>query len=265
MPHSSRVVLVLHGDPAIFSAVRAAATPHTIVSQVPDWPGLTAGIRETPPSTVSVVDPYFGTSRPGLAPELHALLQRMPSACVIAALEIEEGRARDVVTLDDWGVAGLITTGHDDTTEAIQQRLGDARAFPLKRLVGTILPPETSPQAYTLVFAAVDATCESGTVADFAEALGASPSTLLRWTEETGLPTPRTLLQWMRVLLATKFLGDPERDIEEVARATGYASTGELRRVTQRHLGMTPAQLRSPNALTLVADRFIAALSGSTV
>lgn len=265
MPRSTRVVLVLHGDPAMQSVVASAARPQALVTGVSGWTALAEAIKETPPSTVSVVDPYFGTATPGPAAELRMLLERMPSSSVIAALTVDETRARDVATLDDWGVAGIISVGHDDTPAAIQQRLANACAHPIKRLLGNILPPEISPHAYALIFAAADTTCEGGAVADLSEALGASPSTLLRRTEEAGLPNPRTLLQWMRILIAAKLLQEPERDVDHVARATGYASTGELRRVTQRHIGVTPAQLRDRAAFHLAAQRFTEALSGSTV
>lgn len=244
MPLGTRVILVLHPDHRVHAVVRDAAR-HAVVSALDDWQALHKALLVTPPSTVGVVDPYFASQEPGPSPELHALLMRVPSASLIPALEITPESASDLALLDAWGTAGFISTGHDDTPAAIASRLADACLLPLKRLLAATLPADASPNAYTLLFAAADAICHGGNATDLATALQASPSTLLRWCEEAGLPTPRTLLQWVRVLLATCLLAEPARTPDAVARACGYASRAELRRVTQRLLGQTPVQLRS--------------------
>src|SRR5687768_7529963 len=106
MPRSSRVVLVLHSDPGLLASVRAAAVPPAIVSRVATWADLAASLKEAPPSTVAIVDPYWGAAGCGPAEELRQLLQHTPSASLLAALEVTEHRARDLVALDEWGAAG---------------------------------------------------------------------------------------------------------------------------------------------------------------
>jgi AraC-like DNA-binding protein len=261
MPRSRRVVLVLHQDRDVHAAVAAAAPEGTLVSTTTDWDALAAAIRETPPSTVSIVDPYHGGAAPGPAQPLHGLLARLPSASVVAAMAVTAERACDVAELDEWGIAGIISTGHDDTPTGIRQRIREASSRRIKRLLTAVLPPEISPNAYALLLAAADTTSDGGTVSDYALTLGVSSSTLLRWAEEARLPTPRTLLQWVRVLHAAQLIDEPERTLEEVARACGYASLAELRRVTLRHLDATPAQLRTAGtAFRNAAARFVAAL-----
>jgi AraC-like DNA-binding protein len=260
MPLRNRVILVLHSEPEVHAAIVGAAGKGSVVSSVDDWPSLEDALLASPPSTVAVVDPYLGASVPGPAGELHALLQRLPSASLVPALEVTPERASDVTLLDEWGVAGIISTGHDDTPAAISRRIGDACVRPLKRLVAEMLPPETSPHAYTLLFAAADTMCDDGNVADLATSLEASPSTLLRWCEAAGLPPPRTLLQWVRVLHAANLLEEPVRTPEAVARTCGYASAAELRTVTRRLLGRTPAQLRTAG-FRHAAGRFLEALT----
>jgi AraC-like DNA-binding protein len=258
-----RVILVLHTNSAVYDAVASAAAEGTLVSAVADWQSLEDAIRAAPPSTVAVIDPYHGGTPPGPAAELHTLLQRLPSASVVPALSITPERAGDVATLDSWGVAALISMGHDDTPAAIGHRLADACVRPLKRRVAGFLPPESSPHAYVLLFAALDTICDNGNVADFAATVDASPSTLLRWCDEAGLPNPRTLLQWVRVLLAMDLLDDPTRTLDAVAGTAGYASPAELRKVTLRLLGTTPSQLRTspPIAFQLASERFLAAVT----
>jgi len=260
MPLRNRVILVLHPEPGVHAAIAGAAGKGSLVTAVEDWLSVEDALLASPPSTVAVVDPYLGGAGPGPASELHALLQRLPSSSIVPALEVTPERASDVALLDEWGVAAIISSGHDDTPAAISRRIGDARVRPLKRRLASMLPPETSPHAYTLLFAAADTMCDDGNAADLATALEASPSTLLRWCEAAGLPSPRTLLQWVRVLHAANLLEEPVRTPEAVARTCGYASAAELRTVTQRLLGSTPAQLRTAG-FQHTAARFLAALT----
>jgi AraC-like DNA-binding protein len=256
----NRVILVLHPDQRVHAAIVEAAE-RSVVSRVDDWTALEDALLAAPPSAVSIVDPYLGSLDGGPSAELHGLLQRLPSASVVPAVEVTPERAADLARLDEWGIAGLISTGHDDTPAAIAHRLVDACVRPLKRLLAMMLPPEASPHAYTLLFAAADTMCDGGNAADLAGAVEASPSTLLRWCEEAGLPKPRTLIQWMRVLLAASLLGESPRSPDAVARTCGYASAAELRRVTQRLLGRTPAQLRN-DGFAHASVRFLQSLSG---
>jgi AraC-like DNA-binding protein len=234
----------------------------SLVTSVPDWSALEAAILASPPSTIGIVDPYEAGEENRPAPHLRDLLRRLPSASIVPALDVTPERASDVARMDDWGIADLISTGHDDTPEAIRQRLADACARPLKRLIATLLPSDTSPHAYLLLSAAAETICDGGTVADFSSALNVSPSTLLRWCEEALLPNPRTLLQWVRMLLAGNLLAEQPRTIENVASASGYATPAELRRVMLRLVGSTPAQLRASNdAIARVSIQFLRAVA----
>jgi AraC-like DNA-binding protein len=256
MARRSRVILVLHALPQVHTAVAQGAPRGSLVGAVAGWDELETAIKVSPPSTVAIVDPYHGGTAAEPAAELYDLLQRLPSTSVVPALEITAERAADVARLDEWGIAGLISVGHDDTPAGVGHRLAEACVLPLKRLLAALLPPDAAPHAYTLLFAATEAMCDGGTVADLAEAVDASPSTLLRWAESAGLPTPRTLLQWVRVLHAARLLDEPIRSVESVARTCGYASPAELRKVMLRLLGHTPAQLRS-SAFDLASRRFL--------
>lgn len=254
-----RVILILHGDAAVKAAITSAANG-SLVSHVPDWDALSIAIITAPPSAVAVVDPYFGTSGSKQAFELRDLLHRFTSASIVPILKVTPSRASDVAMLDEWGIASIISTGHDDTPAAISHRLGDACVRPLKRLLASILPATTSPHAFPLLCAAAETIADGGTVADFASSVNASPSTLLRWCEEARLPNPRTILQWVRVLLSSKYLEEQERTIESIATSCGYASPAELRKVTLRLVGLSPAQIRTEGGFQTAAGRFAATL-----
>ncbi|HEU4559052.1 MAG TPA: AraC family transcriptional regulator [Longimicrobium sp.] len=251
------MILVLH-TAAVQELIGRAAADGTLVSRVSGWPELDAAILTAPPSTIAVVDPYEGAEEAGPSRMLRDLLRRLPSTSVVPVLHVTPDRAQDVALLDEWGIAGVISTGHDDTASAVRHRLRDACVRPLKRMLASMLPASASPRAFTLLSVAADVVADGGSVSDFADALGASPSTLLRWCDEAHLPNPRTILQWVRVLLAAKFLDEEKRTLDSIAVACGYASTAELRKVMLRLTSFTPAQLRtSQTALEISSTRFL--------
>src|SRR5690606_26646359 len=119
--------------------------------------------------------------------------------------------------------------GHDDTVAAITRRLLRARGRPMRALLESVLPPETSGRARAIIDAAADVVTVGGQGQDLAAALNLSRRTMLRWTERAGLPPSRKLLAWMRILLACELLDDPGRPVLSVARAAGYAADSGLR------------------------------------
>jgi AraC-like DNA-binding protein len=94
-----------------------------------------------------------------------------------------------------------------------------------------------------------------------ARALHLSERTVLRWTERAGLPPPRRLMAWMRILMAASLLDDPGRTVLSVAYACGYASDSSLRRAMQDFLGTIPTTLRREGAFARAAQVFLAELA----
>jgi transcriptional regulator GlxA family with amidase domain len=82
-----------------------------------------------------------------------------------------------------------------------------------------------------------------------ATTLHVSLRTVSRRCLQAGLPAPRRLLAWMRVLLACSLLDDPGRTLSGIAFACGYYSDTTLRRALQAFLGMSPSALRERGAL----------------
>lgn len=96
---------------------------------------------------------------------------------------------------------------------------------------------------------------------DLAKTLHLSRRTLLRWCQRAGLPAPRRLLAWMRVLLAAELLDDPGRTVLSVAHTCGYSSDSGLRRITQKFLGASPTELREQGAFRLASTAFVEVLN----
>jgi AraC-like DNA-binding protein len=260
-----RPLLVMHTDAKFRERVRQACGTEYQFQTVADWEGLLEAIREAPPAALAVVDPYEprlpgANGRGELAPALRALLAEYPSTAVLAALEVRPERFDDLRTLGRWGVVQVISLDHDDTPYSISRRLQAARGRPMRALLEEVLPPETSGRARAILEAATDVVTAGEHGRDLAGALHLSRRTLLRWCQRSGLPAPRRLLAWMRVLLACELLDDPGRTVLSVAHTCGYSSDSGLRRITQKFLSASPTELRERGAFGLAAAAFVEVL-----
>jgi AraC-like DNA-binding protein len=262
-----RPLLVLHPDLVFRERVRQACRKDYQFQVVEGWSQLLRAVRESPPAALMLVDPYFGRNgRPeegggGLAPELRTILCDFPSVAVLAAFGVKPERFDDLRTLGRWGVVQVISIGHDDTPLSINRRLQAARGRPLRALLEQVLPPETSGRARAILEAATDVVSVGNNGQDLATALHLSRRTLLRWCQRSGLPAPRQMLAWIRVLLACELLDDPGRPVLSVAHTCGYSSDSGLRRITQKFLNASPSELRERGAFKLASRAFVEVLN----
>ncbi|HEU4456242.1 MAG TPA: helix-turn-helix domain-containing protein [Longimicrobium sp.] len=259
-----RPVLLLHPDPRLRARVREACGEEYRVAELDGWPELEEAVREAPPGATVVVDPYRGEARGAgkgaLAPELREMLAAYPSTPFVAAMAIRPERHEDLRRLGRWGVVQVVAIGHDDTVAAIGMRLRSARGRPMRALLEQVLPPETSGRARAIIEAAANVVTAGEHGRDLASTLHVSRRTLLRWCERAGLPPPRRLLAWMRILLACELLDDPGRSVLSVARTAGYAADSGLRRITQKFLQASPTELRDAGAFPRAAAAFVQVL-----
>jgi AraC-like DNA-binding protein len=269
-----RPLLVMHPESAFRERVRQACGSDYHFQAVSDWDEMLDAVRDSPPAALLVVDPYEtppggyryganGSKKPPLAPALRGLLAEYPSTAVLAAMEVTPDRFDDLRTLGKWGVVQVISLDHDDTPYAIGQRLRAARGRPLRALLEQVLPPETPGRARAIMEAATDVVTVGQHGSDLAKSLHLSRRTLLRWCQRAGLPAPRRLLAWMRVLLACELLDDPGRTVLSVAHTCGYSSDSGLRRITQKFLDASPTDLREQGAFARASAEFVEVLNES--
>lgn len=112
--------------------------------------------------------------------------------------------------------------------------------------------------------AATEAVLAGAGVADLARSLHVSEDVLLRWCRHSGLPVPRRLLLWLRVLLAAERLENPGLTVEEAARGVGYHSAREFRRALRNVADIAPAELRERGAFLVLSGAFARALHANT-
>ena len=262
MKVGARPILVFHRDREFVARIHRLGSRSYTIQSPHSWSALHSAVVAAPPSALVVVDPYAGENGDGqLASGLRGLLVDFPSLPVFAAIEAGRGRRDDLRTMGKWGLVEVISIGHDDTAAALLHRFRKATGRPLKMLLDGVLPRDTPSRARAIIDAAAETVTVAGQGSDLARLLGLSRRTLLRWTEDAGLPPPRTLLAWMRILLAAELLDDPGRSVLAVAQACGYSSDSGLRRVMQRFVGASPTQLRDRGAFARASKTFLEQLA----
>jgi AraC-like DNA-binding protein len=263
MQHVPRPLVVLHRDRLLREQLRSVARVHRLeLRLVEGWEELQEVIRSAPASSLIVVDPYHeGPAEGSLSIELASLLNRLPSLTVTAALEVRPERVADVLRLGRWGVVQVVDLEEELTAAALGQRLMAARGRPLRGLIERSLPPYTSAAARSILTSAAAVVADGGQGTDLAKVLHITPRTLSRWCRKAGLPPPKRLLAWMRILLAAEFLDDPGRPVSAVALACGYAADSSLRLALRRFTGFNPSELRERGAFATASAGFVEALA----
>lgn len=253
----TRTVLVLDPTGALpayrsFGAYR--------MRRVPDWSALHHALREAHPSTVVLLHPYDEADPERLSPRVRELVGRFPAVPVAAVVSFEPERAADMKTLAEWNVSELVDRGADLSPGALHVRLRQAHGRRLKQRLEQALPRYVTQPALTLLYAAAEVAVDGGGAPELAEHFGVEPRTAAGWCARHGLPAPRRLQAWLRVLLAATLLEDPERTVVGVAHACGYANDHALRRAVRELLGDGDAALPREGAFDRLVRAFNAEL-----
>lgn len=257
----ARSLFFLHSDRLFAERVRTAARPTFQFVQVADWEEMEEVIRSAPASAVAVVDPLdAASSAPTVSADLLAMLHLYPSMTFIPALEAGPGAFDVVRKLGAAGAVQIICTDEDTAPIAIRRRIESARGRPLKTLIGGSLDPSTSGAARAILNATVEVVLDGAGSEQLARNLFITTRTLLRWCRKGGLPAPRRLLLWVRLLLAAEMLDDPGRSISDVALSCGYSGDGGLRNAFKSTVDITPGRLRDLGAFEIVSKGFLEAL-----
>lgn len=231
--------------------------PEYRVRPVEGWAELGAAMDQAPPSATVLADPYLGR-RPaeGPSPELRRLIARRPSVPVIAALPMRGDLVGDAATLLEWEVSDVLNLYVQRSAKAVRECLHGVRARPLKRRVEPLLTTYASENARNVVRAACEVAVEGGAAPELAAIFQVDPRTVTAWCRREGLPPPRRLLAWTRVLLAAMMLNEHGRSIVNVARSTGYATDHALRRAMRDLAGGDPSTVPRAELFDRAAARF---------
>jgi AraC-like DNA-binding protein len=260
----SRPLIVLHADQALESELKRLRSKAYEVRSVGSWTELRLEVRRAAAVPVVLVDPYAeARDADGPAPALRSFLRDFTYVPVVAAMETRPARFRDLRVLGSWGISEIISLDQEPLAEAIGQRLRSVTGRALRNLLRESLPSFLPARAVSIALAAADAATAGGHARYLARSLHVSRRTLSRWCVRAGLPAPRRLLAWMRILLAAEMLDDPRRKVSSVAYTCGYSSDNALRTALHAFLHFTPRALRKAGAFSVASKALLGELTAT--
>ncbi|HEX6370410.1 MAG TPA: hypothetical protein VF006_15925 [Longimicrobium sp.] len=248
--HPSRDLLVLDGDFRGFPQRLGGY----VVRALPGWEALRESVRTAAPSTIVLV------RTGGVEAETQALrdlIRETPSVPVVAAVPFARATAAQVRALLDAGLAEIANADENATFPALTPALHQAHARPLKRRIEERMPVWVPEDARTLVRAAAETVVDGGGREVFAGIFGIYVRTVGARCADAGLPPPRRLVGWVRVLLALTLLEEAHRTVMNVAVCCGYTDNSSLKRAIENFTAR-------PGAGSIREQTFAAAFDGFT-
>lgn len=232
LKHRKRDLLALSSD----SFGGADSFGGYLVRPVESWPELERRMRTAAPSTVVLLRVQGDAE----AAELRRLTGATPSVPVVAAVSFRRTKAAELRPLVAAGVAEIVNLDRVGSFEAVAPTLRRAHARPLKRRIEAGLPVWIGEEARTLVRAAAETVVDGGGRETLAGIFGVYSRTVALKCRDLGLPAPRRLLGWTRVLLALTLLEETSRTVINVALSCGYNDNSSLKRAVENFTGAVP-------------------------
>lgn len=214
------------------------------------------------PYTLVVVEPRDAD---GVHTEevVRALRARHPEVPVVGQVAARPGMSADVLALARAGVHELVVTGIDDVAHVLRSTLARAaRRSTAERVLADVMPLVPLAALPVLRYCLEHASAAPDVPA-LARALGVSRQTLAARMRAAGLPGPRALSIWCRLLLAAELLTGEGRTVDQVALTLDFASANAFRNLLRRYADLGPGDLRRDRGAGLRVA-FQDALAGRT-
>jgi AraC-like DNA-binding protein len=251
-------VVALIPDPRDRERIREALRPVASVAFCAKRDELLPLVRNQA-AAAAVIEPRDANDEE-LAPAVRLLKRGYPSVAVLVYCRVAPSDSRSLLPLTRAGVDEVILRGFDDSAMALRSALvaalGTSTLAHAVEELRRIVPDDMMPTVeYCLGRAS-----HAPTVEEVAAALGVHRKTLASRAAGAGLPSPRALIAWGRLLVAARMLEDPRRSVEDVARALEFSAAAELRNMFRRYTELRPLQVRTEGGMELVLDMLKAAI-----
>lgn len=255
-PARGAEVLLLTGHSGVTRVVREALRRPGALRACRDWNDLLEAVRSTAPRARVLVDPFHGSSG-RLSPGLIRLLGELPSTRVLALVDGRTVGMSRILELGQLGVAEILDTDAELTPRAIRARLDQVPPDAFRSLLDVSDLQHLAGRGRLLIERAAEVAARGGYPKDLAAAMGMGTATLRRWMHDAGLPPPRDLFRWLRVLLAASLLDDPGRTVQDAAMGSGYSDASGLRRAMNAVTRRPPSELRDEGAYQSTLRSFL--------
>lgn len=224
------------------------------VQRVSDWAELKRALGSAPQTAVCFVDAMVSVGDvSGLAEGIREIGGEFPLVAIVACVRVADCPSDVLTALREWGAAEILDVEKEHSPAAVARRLEIVKTLWAHRLFTRALPRKLSARGRTLVYAVADVAAEGGYVSELASRLGVYRGTVTRWCAAAGVPEPRRLFAWTKLLLAADLLAASHRSIESAARIAGFSSAASFASTTKSFTGLSPSELRASGAFETVA------------
>ena len=221
-----------------------------------DWDEIDKLVRRMAVDVI-VVDPR---SSAGVAvASVRRLRERYPSVPTVIYTEFRTDLAAALLEWGDVGVCGAIFIDQSDAAWDLRRlvRLASERSA-AELLLQTLqreLPGLDEKARHLLRVGLYKATTVE-TVEEWGQLAGLPRRKLYRLFSDAGLPTPKTCLQWLRLLYVANALSDPGVSVEDVVFRMRYSAPSNFGAHTLAILGVSPSEMRWSVTAESIVDRF---------
>jgi AraC-like DNA-binding protein len=186
----------------------------------------------------------------------------LPSVPVIAYIADSDTSSGDILAMARAGVHDLVRAGFDDAGFALAAALASATANCATETVRGELEHLVPREAWPFVSWCLTRAHGAISIRSAAEALGLDRRTLVRRLGRAGLPHPRRIAGWCRVIAAARLLDEPIYTLEQVALRLDFPSGTSLRNMLRRYTGLRPREIRENGGVRCVIHLLKRELAG---
>ncbi len=207
-----------------------------------------------------VVDDLISCRAGGLGRAVAELKAHYPSVgCVVVARPLSDPHA--LLRLGRARVENLVMVPQDLLVDGLRRELNRALRTTAASLVARAVSPYLPPREAAVVRSALTCSVLGWSAEQLAEDVGLSRPHLSERLKAAGLPSAGHLLVWARLLYAGRWLPDPGRSAESVARQLEYSSGSAFRRAIRNYVGATPTEVIAAGGLVFILEKFLSACS----
>jgi AraC-like DNA-binding protein len=157
--------------------------------------------------------------------EIEALREKYPRLAIIAYADV--GGGLEYYDLGELGVVGVLLAGRVEADE-VRNLVDQAMAANSAIRIALELEGRFGAVGSRAIAWAVEHARSEPSVEQFAAAMGRTQHGLVSALHRGGLPSPRILLLWGRLLRAGTYLGRDRCTVEETAFLLGYSTASSL-------------------------------------
>ena len=181
--------------------------------------------------------------------EIEAIREKYPSLAIIAYADVTG--ELEYYDLGELGVDGVLLAGRHDAAK-IRDVVDQAMAANSAIRIAHELEGRFGTLGSRAIAWSIEHATSEPSVEQFAAAMGRAPRGLVSALHRDGLPCPKTLLLWGRLLRAGAYLGRDRRTVEETAFLLGYSTASSLARAMKKNTGLTASGVAARGGLACV-------------